>query len=177
MYEPRLGILNFLLVNAGVKNLPGWLNDLAWVVPCLVVANVWHGTSFSFIMETAGLQSISYTLYEAATVDGAGSIARFRFITLPLLRPFLLINLILVSMYTINVFDLIYAMTGGGPYTPYGQTEFVGLYIYWQAFGYLNFGMATAMAWILGSMLVGFTVIQLQRLSRMEFRTAGGIGK
>ena len=57
----------------------------------------------------------------------------------------------------------------------YGQTEFVGLKIFFQAFGYLRFGVATAMAWILGSMLVGFTVIQLQKLSRMEFKTAAGI--
>ena len=63
------------------------------------------------------------------------------------------------------------AMTGGGPYTPYGQTEFVDLKIFLQAFGYLKFGIATAMAWILGAMLVGFTVIQLQRLSKMEFKT------
>ena len=67
------------------------------------------------------------------------------------------------------------AMTGGGPYTPYGQTEVVGLQIYWQAFGYLRFGAATAMAWVLGSILDGFTVLQLQRLSKVEFKTAGGV--
>ena len=63
------------------------------------------------------------------------------------------------------------AMTGGGPHNPYGQTEVVGLHIFFEGFMYLRFGGATAMAWILGSMLVGFTVLQLQRLSRMEFRT------
>jgi len=67
-------------------------------------------------------------------------------------------------------------MTQGGPYNPYGETEVVGLHIYWQAFGFLRFGVATAMAWVLGSMLVGFTVLQLQRLSRMEFRAAKATG-
>ena len=65
-------------------------------------------------------------------------------------------------------------MTGGGPYAPYGATEVVGLHIFWEAFGYLRFGPATAMAWVLGSMLIGFTVLHLQRLSRMEFKAAGG---
>lgn len=163
MYEPRLGILNFLLVNAGVKNLPGWLNDLAWVVPCLVVANVWHGTSFSFIMETAGLQSISYTLYEAATVDGAGSIARFRFITLPLLRPFLLINLILVSMYTINVFDLIYAMTEGGPLY---RSEVISLFMYHQAFEFGHMGFGASIAIII--LLINFILTSFYLVANRE---------
>jgi multiple sugar transport system permease protein len=65
-------------------------------------------------------------------------------------------------------------MTGGGPWKPYGETEMAGLKIFFQAFGYLKFGIATAMAWILGAMLVGFTVFQLQRLSKVEFKTATG---
>jgi len=69
----------------------------------------------------------------------------------------------------------IMAMTGGGPYNPYGQTEVVGLHIFWEAFGYLRFGSAVAMGWVLGAMLIGFTLVQLQRLSRMEFRTATGV--
>ena len=73
--------------------------------------------------------------------------------------------------------EFILAMTGGGPYTPFGQTEVVGLHIFWEAFGYLRFGAATAMAWILGSLLIGFTVLQLQSLSRMEFKTASGVDK
>ena len=70
--------------------------------------------------------------------------------------------------------EFVLAMTGGGPYTPYGETEVIGLHIFWEAFGYLRFGEATAMAWVLGVMLVGFTVYQLQSLSRMEFKAAGG---
>ena len=61
----------------------------------------------------------------------------------------------------------------GGPYAPYGKTEVVGLHIFWEAFGFLRFGTATAMAWVLGSLLIGFTVMRLRSLSRMEFRTVG----
>ena len=71
--------------------------------------------------------------------------------------------------------QFVLAMTGGRPYAPHGETELIGLHIYLQAFGYLRFGSATAMAWVLGSLLVGFTVFQLQRISRMEFRTAKGV--
>jgi len=70
--------------------------------------------------------------------------------------------------------SFILAMTGGGPYTPYGATEVIGLHIFFEAFGYLRFGAATAMAWVLGAMLIGFTVYNLQRLSRMEFKATGG---
>lgn len=73
-----------------------------------------------------------------------------------------------------TIYYLPAVLTGGGPYTPRGQTEVVGLQIFYQAFFYLRFGLATAMAWILGALLIGFTVMQLQRLSRMEFRTAQG---
>ena len=71
--------------------------------------------------------------------------------------------------------EFVLAMTGGGPYAPYGSTEVIGLHIYWQAYGYLRFGQASAMAWVLGSMLVGFTVLRLQQLSRLEFRSAAGV--
>ena len=133
MYEPRLGVLNHLILLMGAKNLPSWLNDLNLVMPCLIIANVWHGTAFSFTMQTAGLQSIPYELYEAATVDGAGAGQRFRFVTLPLVRPFIMINLVLISMYTVNFFDLIYAMTGGGPLY---RTEVIAVFLYHQAFEY-----------------------------------------
>jgi ABC-type sugar transport system permease subunit len=68
---------------------------------------------------------------------------------------------------------MVLAMTGGGPYAPYGATEVVGLHIFWQTFGALRFGPGAAMAWILGAMLIGFTIMRLTRLSRLEFHAAG----
>ncbi|KKK53110.1 hypothetical protein LCGC14_3098060, partial [marine sediment metagenome] len=138
----------------------------------------WVSMGPGCLIYLAALKTVPEEIYEAADIDGAGILQKVFHVAVPNIKGLIMINFIGVMVATVKgggQFAL--AMTGGGPYTPYGQTEFIGLYIYWQAFGYLNFGMATAMAWILGSMLVGFTVVQLQRLSRMEFRTAGGIGK
>jgi len=121
----------------------------------------------------AALKTIPEELYEAADIDGAGPIRKVTSIALPSIRALISINFIGAVIGVMKSGgQYILAMTGGGPYTPFGQTEVVGLHIYWQAFGYLRFGPATAMAWILGSMLIGFTVIQLKRLRSMEFKTA-----
>jgi len=162
MYEPRLGVLNHLLVLAGVTSLPSWLNDLNLVMPCLLAANVWHGTAFSFTLQTAGLQSIPYELYEAATVDGAGAGQKFRFVTLPLIRPFLMINLVLISMYTVNFFDLIYAMTGGGPLY---RTEVIAVFLYHQAFqyGYMGRGAAVAVLILIINLVLTLIYMRLNR--------------
>lgn len=162
MYEPRLGILNYLLHQLGMEMPPSWLNDLQWVMPCLIIANVWHGTAFSFTLQTAGLQSISYELYEAATVDGASKWQLFRYITLPLIRPFIMLNLILISMYTVNFFDLIYAMTNGGPLY---KTEVIAVFMYHQAFEYGHMGLGAAIAVIILLINVVLTFLYM-RLNR-----------
>jgi multiple sugar transport system permease protein len=162
MYEPRLGILNYLLGQLGIERLPSWLNDLKWVMPCLIVANVWHGTAFSFTLQTAGLQSISYELYEAATVDGANKWQVFRFITLPLMRPFIMLNLILISMYTVNFFDLIYAMTNGGPLY---RTEVIAVFMYHQAFDYGHMGLGASIAVFILLINIALTFLYM-RLNR-----------
>jgi multiple sugar transport system permease protein len=162
MYEPRLGILNYMLVSLGVTDLPGWLNDLNLVIPCLIVANTWHGTAFSFILQTAGLQSIPYNVYEAAMVDGAGPGQRFRYVTLPLMRPFIMINLVLISMYTVNFFDLIYAMTNGGPLY---KSEVIAVFLYHQAFEYGHMGIGAAAAVLILIINLVLTVIYM-RLTR-----------
>ncbi|OHD20276.1 MAG: hypothetical protein A2Y38_13360 [Spirochaetes bacterium GWB1_59_5] len=159
LYEPRLGILNYVLALLGARNLPGWLNDLGLVVPCLIIANTWHGTAFSFTMQTAGLQSIPYTLYEAATVDGASAGQRFRYVTLPLMRPFIVINLVLVSMYTINFFDLVYAMTNGGPLY---RTEVIAVLLYHQAFEYGHMGTGAAVAVMILAINLALTVLYMR---------------
>ncbi len=162
MYDPRLGVLNHLLHLLGVVNLPSWLNELKLVMLCLITANVWHGTAFSFTLQTAGLQSIPDELYEAATVDGAGAWQKFRFVTLPLMRPFIMINLVLISMYTVNFFDLIYAMTGGGPLY---KTEVIAVFLYHQAFdfGHMGFGAAIAVLILLINLVLTIFYMRLNR--------------
>lgn len=155
-----------------------WLLNEHTALFCILLPVIWVGMGPGCLIYLAALKTVPEEIYEAADIDGAGIIQKVFHVAVPTIKGLIMINFIGVMVGTVKgggQFAL--AMTGGGPYTPNGQTEFVGLYIYWQAFGHLNFGMATAMAWILGSMLVGFTVVQMQRLSRMEFRTVGGIGK
>ena len=159
MYEPRLGVLNYFLHTVGVSRPPSWLNDPHLAMLCLIIANVWHGTAFSFIMQTAGLQSIPENVYEAAAVDGAASWQRLLYITVPLVKPFLVINLVLISMYTINVFDLVYAMTNGGPLY---RTEVISLFMYHQAFDYGHMGLGAAIAVIILMLNLILTMVYMR---------------
>lgn len=153
-----------------------WLDSQSYALICILAPTIWAGMGPGCLIYLAALKTVPEDLYEAADIDGAGLFHKVFSISLPSIRALIMINFIGVMVATMKgggQFAL--AMTGGGPWTPYGQTEFVGLHIYLQAFGYLRFGAATAMAWVLGSMLVGFTVFQLQRLSRMEFKTVDGV--
>jgi len=185
----RFGMVN-KLINAVILALnlvPGvaidpveiaWLESPQFALLFCLLPTIWAGMGPGCLIYLAALKTVPEDLYEAADIDGAGIFAKTRHIAIPGIRALIWINFIgamIGVMHTGGGFIL--AMTGGGPYTPYGQTEVVGLHIFWQAFGYLRFGPATAMAWVLGAMLIGFTVVQLQRLSRMEFRTAQGVGK
>mgnify|MGYP001170020682 FL=1 len=167
MYEPRLGIINHILLLLGINSTPTWLNDEKLVMPCLIVANIWHGMPFSFIIQTSGLQSISEDVIEAATVDGATSPQKLRYITLPLIRQFLVLNLILTSINTINSFDLIYAMTNGGPLY---RTEVISVYMYHRAFnfGYLGEGSAISTIIFLINFVLTIFYMQINRNRERE---------
>ncbi|HOI99912.1 MAG TPA: sugar ABC transporter permease [Rectinema sp.] len=167
MYEPRLGIINHILLLLGINSPPTWLNDEKLVMPCLIVANIWHGMPFSFIIQTSGLQSISEDVIEAATVDGATGPQRLKYITLPLVRQFLVLNLILTSINTINSFDLIYAMTNGGPLY---RTEVISVYMYHRAFnfGYLGEGSAISTIIFLINFVLTIFYMQINRNRERE---------
>jgi ABC-type sugar transport system permease subunit/ABC-type glycerol-3-phosphate transport system substrate-binding protein len=185
----RYGMINEVL-NAGIwvlNRIPGmameevhtaWLDSPTFALLFCLLPTIWAGMGPGCLIYLAALKTVPDDLYEAADIDGAGLWAKVRHIALPGIRALILINFIGAVIGAMKMGgEFILAMTGGGPYTPYGRTEVVGLHIYWQAFAFLRFGPATAMAWVLGAMLIGFTVVQLQRLSRMEFRTAQGIGR
>lgn len=160
MYEPRVGVVNLLLKKIGISNVPQWLNSLTWVMPAVIIANVWQGTAFSFIMQTAGLQSIPEEVYEAAKVDGASGWQQFVYITFPLMKPFVMINTILTSMSTVNFFGLIMVMTGGGPMY---KTEVISMYMYNQAFkfGYIGVGSAVAVLILLLNLILTLVYMRI----------------
>lgn len=161
MYDPRAGMLNTLLWSLGVTPV-SWLSVPQLTMPALILANIWRGTGFSLIMQTAGLQSIPDELYDAAVVDGASDWQIIWRIVLPLLKPFILIDLIIASMRTINVFDLIFVMTNGGPLF---RTEVLPLYMYHQAFdmGYVGRGAAIATIILLVSVVLTIAYLKLLR--------------
>ena len=120
------GLANLLLGAVGLGSVP-WLSTPSTALASVILANVWRGTAFSMILQYAGLQSIPDELYEAAEVDGAGKLQSFFYITIPQLRPILMINIILITIFTLNTFDMILVLTGGGP----GQaTEVLALRTY-----------------------------------------------
>jgi multiple sugar transport system permease protein len=124
--EASYGLANLVLSSIGLGGL-AWLSDPNLALMSIIIANVWRGTAFSMILQYAGLQSIPDELYEAAEVDGANALQSFWNITIPQLRPILMINVILITISTLNTFDMILPLTGGGP----GQaTEVLALHTY-----------------------------------------------
>ena len=147
-----------------------WLGDPKLAMLCVVLPIIWATVGPGCIIYLAALKGIPEDVYEAADLDGAGVISKIRHITVPYLRPLIIINFVGAFIGAFRSFDFIFVMTGGGPAF---ATHVAGLEIWYNAFLYLKFGYAVAMAWLLGSLLVGFTVFQLRILSRLQFKTAG----
>lgn len=165
MFAPRAGLVNGALRWLGVASPPTWLHSVEWAMVALVVANVWRGAPFSLVVQTSGLQRVPDALTEAAAVAGASRLQTVRHVTLPLLRPFVAMNLLLVALFTVNVFDIILVMTGGGPLE---ATEVVALHMYELAFQTGAFGQASALAVVLFAVNLGLTGLYLRLSSGRE---------
>lgn len=174
-YDPSAaGFLNSLVIEAaswaGVQTRGfKWLQDPNLAMICVIIPGIWASAGAGSLIYQAALTSVPSDLYEAADVDGAGLFAKIRHITIPTLRPLIIINFVGVFIGAFHAMQNIFVMTGGGPYN---ATRVIGIDIWFNAFLYLKFGFATAMAWVLGIMLIGFTVMQLKILSKVEFRKA-----
>ena len=174
-YDPSTaGFLNSLIIQTsswvgihtqGFK----WLADPNLAMLCIILPGVWASSGAGSLIYQAALTSVPSDLYEAADVDGASILSRIRHITIPTLKPLIIINFVGVFIGSFHAMQNIFVMTGGGPYN---ATRVIGIDIWFNAFMYLKFGLATAMAWVLGIMLIGFTVMQLKILSKVEFRKA-----
>lgn len=138
IYQPSFGVLNHL-----IGNEINWLGDPAWALPAAILADVWKSTPFAVILFVAGLQVIPNDLYLAARIDGASPWQTFRSITLPLLKPVILIVLLFRTLDAFRVFDTIYVLTGGGPAN---TTETLSIYTYKVFFQILEFGYGATLA-------------------------------
>lgn len=161
LFEPT-GAADALLIASGLAaRAPLWLSDpvLAWVP--IVLADVWKTTPFVALLLLAGLQNIDAALYESAAVDGAGAWRQLRHVTLPLLKPAILVALIFRTLDAFRVFDLIYALTGGGPGT---ATEPIALYTYNALFANLRFGYGAALSVIVFAVTFALALLYVRFL-------------
>ncbi len=164
MYNPQFGIFNVLLKLIGVPEQP-WLMSSHMALPSIIIFSVWKNLGYNMIIYLAGLQAIPQQFYEAATIDGAGPLRRFRHVTLPLLAPTTTFLLIYDTILALQVFDQVFVLTGGGPA---GSTNVVVLDLYRQAFERYNFGYAAAEAMVLFLFIMAVTILQYYYSKRYE---------
>jgi multiple sugar transport system permease protein len=161
MFNGHFGVVNYLLrALLGVQG-PNWLLDERWVLPGFLLLSLW-GIGGAMLINLGGLQGVPTALHEAAEIDGANAVRRFWHITIPMISPVILFNLILGVIGALQSFTYFFIMTKGGPND---ATLSYTLYLYRQAFDFLHMGYAAAMAWILFVYLAGLTLLMF-RLSR-----------
>jgi multiple sugar transport system permease protein len=162
MLDPSLGLVRYVLGLVGVAYPPLWLSDTNWVIPTLVIVDAWMWTPMVALICSAGLASLPAEPFEAAIVDGASAWQRFRYLTLPLMMPILVLAAMLRLMDLLKVIDIVYVMTGGGP----GHaSETINLYNYMVALSYGKVGYGAAVALVLFA-LVLLATVALVRLRR-----------
>jgi multiple sugar transport system permease protein len=160
IFNPRFGILNWLLSLVGIDG-PGWLASPDWAVPALIIMSLWS-VGGGMIIYLSGLQSIPTTLYEASELDGANAWQQLFYITIPLMSPVIFYNLVIGIIGTFQYFTEVYVITAtadtglGGPLE---STLFYNVYLYSNAFRYLNMGYASALAWVLFVIVLVLTLL------------------
>ena len=169
LFNPDFGLFNYLLyLLTGIKG-PNWLGSERWVMSAVIISGLW-GIGAGVIIFLAALQSVSEDLYEAAELDGAGIVGRFWHVTVPMLSPVILYNLLIGMIGALQIFARIYVMTQGGP--NYGS-YFYNLYLYDNAFSYFKLGLASAQAWILFLIILLLTIIALRSSGRWVYYSGG----
>lgn len=154
IFNPNFGVLNNLLRMFGINGL-NWLSDPTTAMPSLILMSLW-GIGGGMVIYLAGLQDIPQSLYEAADLDGAGRWAKIRHITIPMMTPIIFFNLIMGIIGSFQTFTQAFVMTEGGPNN---STMFYVLKLYNHAFKYFEMGYASALAWILFVIILGFTAV------------------
>lgn len=145
LLNPEMGLVNVALGKLGFAHPPAWLSDPVWSKPALILMGLW-GAGGGMVIYLAALQDVPEQLYEAASLDGAGRLSQFRHVTMPMLSPVILFNLIMGLIGTFQYFTQAFIMTNGGPED---STTFYALHLFNRAFLDFKMGYASAMAWIL----------------------------
>ena len=166
LLNPELGPINFLFRQIGLGSYP-WLTDKDTVIPTLVLMALWSvAGGNSMLIFLAGLQGVPKDLEEAAEIDGAGRLMKFRHVTLPMITPTIFFNLVLGIIGALQVFAVAFVATGGGP--SYGSW-FYALHIYTQAFSWMRMGYGSALAWIFLIVVLLLTILNSALSRRWVF--------
>jgi multiple sugar transport system permease protein len=162
--NPQYGVLNSILRFFGLPTI-GWLSDPMWAKPALIMLALW-GLGGAVVIYLAGLQDVPQELYEAADIDGAGWWTRFWNVTLPMLSPVILYNVVVGIIAAMQAFAQIYILTAGGPAD---STLMYAYYLYISAFQFFKMGYASAMAWILFLIVFLATYIVFRTSARLVY--------
>jgi multiple sugar transport system permease protein len=170
MFHPQLGVLNYLLSLVG---LPAqlWVFHPATVIPSLVLVETWQWTPLVMLIVLGGLAAIPTEPYESALIDGASVWQIFRYITLPLITPFLFIAAMIRMIDAVKSFDIIFAITQGGPGS---ASETINLYLYSVAFIYYDVGYASAIAVGFFVLIIALAAVLIYFRQRMQWNELGG---
>jgi len=168
LFNPQYGVLTFILKSVGIPPIP-WLTDPAWSKPSLILMSLWS-IGNAVIIFLAGLQDVPQEMLEAAELDGASSLEKIRFITIPMISPVIFFNLVIGLIGGFQVFSQAYIMTRGGPAD---STLFYVLYLYNNAFQFLKMGYASGMAWILFILILGTSLLVFRSSSRWVYYAGG----
>jgi len=164
MYNDMYGVFNDILVKIGlINNYLPWLGFPNLARAGVIIANIWKGFPLSAMFYLAALQTVPQSLYEAAKIDGANAWQKFRYVTIPIIRPVIFTTIMLTTIWSINYFPLIYTMTGGGPVN---ATDTFVTFAYKNAFKFLNFNRAAAIANISFIVVLIITILYILSMFR-----------
>jgi multiple sugar transport system permease protein len=169
LLQPQLGLVNYLLYQVGIDG-PGWLTDRVWAIPSVILISLWASVGGGrMVIFLAGLQNVPKEMLESAEIDGANAWQRFWHITIPMISPVILFNLILGVIGSFSVFSISYIATDGGPNY---ATWFYMLHLYYNAFSYFQMGYASALAWIFFVIIFILSYLQIKFSNRWVYYEA-----
>ena len=164
--QPQMGLVNHLLRIVGIEG-PGWFGTRTWAIPSLIIMGLWASIGGGrMIIFLAALQGVPQELYEAADIDGASSFQKFVNVTFPMVSPAFLFSMVMGVIGALKVFETAFIATGGGPAR---ATWFLALHIYANAFRYLYFGYASALAWVFFAIVLVLTLLQMKWSGRWVY--------
>lgn len=174
VFNTDSGLLNIMLGWVGIGPIP-WLVDPRWAMISLITVSVWRSVPFATVILLAAMQGVPETLYEAAKIDGAGEIRQFVSITVPLIRGAVSFVVVISIIHAFQAFDMVYVLNGqnGGPET---ATYVLGIMLFQHAFSFLEFGYASALAWVMFAILLVLTVLQLRLSRQRSLEASRGLG-